>query len=128
MALQPCADCRRPVSTRARACPHCGAPPPGEALLPAAGGGAGVQASVREAYGPAPGFWAAIRVLLRRLRIASYGAGSGLFAAILTGSVAVTIAPWTAGAGMLVAMILCMLGLVFELVETNLGKGGDHAG
>jgi uncharacterized OB-fold protein len=30
MALTKCAECGQPVSTRARACPHCGAPPPGE--------------------------------------------------------------------------------------------------
>ena len=30
MALTKCVECGQPVSTRARACPQCGAPPPGE--------------------------------------------------------------------------------------------------
>jgi hypothetical protein len=28
MAMIKCTECGQPVSTRARACPHCGAPPP----------------------------------------------------------------------------------------------------
>lgn len=47
---------------------------------------------------------------------------------MITGSVAVTIPPWAAGTGVLLALFLCMLGMVCELIETNLGKGGDHAG
>jgi predicted amidophosphoribosyltransferase len=30
MPLEPCPDCEKPISTKARACPHCGRPGKGQ--------------------------------------------------------------------------------------------------
>jgi hypothetical protein len=124
MALEPCAECRRLVSTRASACPHCGAPPPSGTLLPVARamlspGGADLSI-------PSPAFWKAVRVVLRRIRIGSYGLGSAIFAGVLTGSFVFKLTGWTIGAGVLSAIVLCLVGLMFEIFETSLGKGGPN--
>lgn len=123
MTLQPCAECRRAVSTRAHACPHCGAPPPGVAMVPASAAQAALSADTQHVAGPSEGFWSVARVVLRRLRIGCYGLGSAIFAGVLTGSVVLDLTGWALGTGLLSAVVLCLLGLMFEILETSLGKG-----
>jgi RNA polymerase subunit RPABC4/transcription elongation factor Spt4 len=129
MPLQPCRECRHAVSTEAPACPSCGAAHP-------AGGSAGAVA-VRDASGavakadpqadgPTPEFWRAMRLLLRRARVALYGTGSGLFAAILTGSIVQQPSDWMIAAGVLGALLLCLIAILLEMLDLNLGKGGAN--
>lgn len=79
-----------------------------------------------EVAAPSPAFWAAARVVLRRVRIGCYGAGSMVFAAALTGGFAFKLAGWATGVGMFGAVILCQFGLLFEVFENYIGKGGSH--
>lgn len=129
MPLHPCRECRHAVSTEALACPSCGVAHP-------AGGSAGALA-VREPAGtltrgkgevdgPSPEFWRAIRILLKRARVAFYGMGSGLVAAIATGSLVVRSDPWMRTAGCLMAVVLVLIGLVLAMLDLNLGKEGSN--
>ena len=129
MPLQPCRECRHAVSTEALACPSCGAAHP-------AGGPAGALAvhepvgtltrGKGEAEGPSPEFWRAVRILLKRARVAFYGMGSGLVAAIATGSLVVRPDPWMRTAGCLMAVVLVLIALVLEMLDLNLGNGGTN--
>lgn len=129
MPLQPCRECRHAVSTEAMACPSCGAAypaagPAGAVVVPEAG--AAASRGTGDVAGPPPEFWRATRLLFRRVRIGFYGVGSALFAAILTGSLLLEPSPWMRAAGLLAGLGACLLAVILELLELNLGKGGVH--
>ena len=129
MPLQPCRECRHAVSTEAPACPSCGAAHP-------AGGSPGAVAvhepvaaltkAKGEVDGPSPEFWRAVRILLKRARVAFYGMGSGLVAAIATGSLVVRPDPWMRTAGCLMAVVLFLIAIVLDMLDVNLGKEGSN--
>lgn len=89
-------------------------------------GGRAALPAAAEVAAPSPAFWAAARVVLRRVRVGCYGAGSMVFAAALTGGFAFKLTGWATGVGMFGAVVLCQFGLLFEVFETNIGKGGSH--
>jgi hypothetical protein len=127
MPLQPCRECRHAVSTEALACPSCGAAHPAgvsAGALVVREPGKVVATGKGQADGPTPEFWGAMRLLLKRARVAFYGMGSGLFAAILTGSLALQPEGWMVAAGLLMALVLCLVAIVLEMLDLNLGKGG----
>jgi RNA polymerase subunit RPABC4/transcription elongation factor Spt4 len=129
MALQPCRECRHAVSTEALACPSCGAAHPAgvSAGALAVREPAGMVAKGRgEGEGPTPEFWRAMRLLLKRARLAFYGMGSGLLAAIATGSLVMQPDRWVGVAGGLLAIVLCLVAVVLEMLDLNLGKGGAN--
>ena len=129
MPLQPCRECRHAVSTEALACPSCGAAHPagvpGGAVAVREGGTA-LSGGTGDVAGPSPEFWRATRLLFRRVRIAFYGVGSGLVAAIFTGSLVLEPSPAMKVAGVLAGFGACLLAVILELLELNLGKGGVH--
>jgi hypothetical protein len=129
MPLQPCRECRHAVSTEALACPSCGAAHPAgvpAGTLAVHDGRAAVPVGTGNAAGPSPEFWRATRLLFRRVRIAFYGVGSGLFAAILTGSFVLQPSRSMQGMGLLAGVGACLLAVILELLEMNLGNGGVH--
>jgi hypothetical protein len=121
--------CRHAVSTEALACPRCGAAHPAGApagTLAVHDGRVAVPVGTGNAAGPPPEFWHATRLLFRRVRIAFYGVGSGLFAAILTGSFVLQPSRSMQGMGLLAGVGACLLAVILELLEMNLGNGGVH--
>jgi hypothetical protein len=129
MPLQPCRECRHAVSTEAVACPSCGAAHPAgvhAGAIAVREGGTAVSGGTGGVAGPSPEFWRATRLLFRRVRVAFYGVGSGLFAAILTGSLVLEPTRWMQAAGLLAGVGACLLAVILELLELNLGKGGMH--
>lgn len=129
MPLQPCRECRHAVSTEALACPSCGAAHPAGASAGALAvhDPAATAAKGRgDAEGPTPEFWRALRLLLKRARLAFYGMGSGLVAALATGSLVVHPDRWVGVAGGLMAVVLCLIAIVLEMLNLNLGNGGAH--
>lgn len=126
MPLQPCRECRHAVSTEALACPSCGAAHPAGASAGALAVHDPVAKGRGEAEGPTPEFWRALRLLLKRARLAFYGMGSGLVAALATGSLVVHPDRWVGVAGGLMAVVLCLIAIVLEMLNLNLGKGGAH--
>lgn len=73
---------------------------------------------------PTPEFWRATRLVLRRVRIGFYGMGSAVFAAMLGGTFLLGTGQWVVAAGLLGATAACLIAVIVELLESNLGKGG----